>query len=695
MKYIKIFLLILCAVFIITSCDNSNNQAKLSESINSQYIKADFKAESNKFIYAVEDMFLFNVDENGLLYYITQDKQTFENVVNILDLNGSFVASHILSNTGIIFAMVVSNNIMYYMPVGYEASDSAIYSYDLKSKENKAICIIKNYTEITKLAIIGNKLYFIGIDADKATTYYDVYDYSDEFVYKGEVIKSLDLVSGELIDVYTELPLAFSETADGNIMIYAYDKAGGYYFTEYNTTIQKAGGKIYNNNIKMLTFFEAVSDKQIIYSKNQSLNASGIGQNETTTELINNLSALPYRTMIYKSGYLFYKLDKGINRVLMSELFRDTMPINMIYTDMWEFPENYGFKINKQEISYDEYALYVLSGDTSYDLYIVNSRHRMADNLRSKGAFYPLSGIPEAVEYINACFPYIKEAAMDKNNDIWMIPYKVRTISFSYNENLWSKYNLEINSVKTLSDLVDLLKQVADNNINETYSLNSFVVCEQYFYQLLHKNGGFNRDDFKAMAEYCYNNLNYLKSDVIAHQTTSTENESMHCPFFETNYGIDSEFMKEVIKNEDFDDIDTALDALYSGKTSSFCSLNNKHYRSKTLLTINEYEMNPITCEFFCVNPNSKNLDTTLYYISEFCKRKLNTKNTFTLKDRSMYDDRVLIQDHYDMFSNGYISFGMSNEIFIDDFEKFLRDEIMLDEYLNNIEFKLNAYLKE
>lgn len=46
-------------------------------------------------------------------------------------------------------------------------------------------------------------------------------------------------------------------------------------------------------------------------------------------------------------------------------------------------------------------------------------------HLREKGLFYPLNEVAGIQEYLDACFPYVKEAATDEDGNVWMLPVTV------------------------------------------------------------------------------------------------------------------------------------------------------------------------------------------------------------------------------------------------------------------------------
>ena len=101
------------------------------------------------------------------------------------------------------------------------------------------------------------------------------------------------------------------------------------------------------------------------------------------------------------------------------------------------------------------------------------------------------------------------------------------------------------------------------------------------------------------------------------------------------------------------------------------------------------------TVYFLAVNPKAKNLDVTLDYISDFCKYMVTQKDTFLLKDESLYTDTPIMKEYYEVYKEGEIVFSMEDELYWDVFWDYLDDEIGLEEMIEEMERKLRIYLGE
>lgn len=70
-------------------------------------------------------------------------------------------------------------------------------------------------------------------------------------------------------------------------------------------------------------------------------------------------------------------------------------------------------------------------------------------------------------------------------------------------------------------------------------------------------------------------------------------------------------------------------------------------------------------------------------------------KNSFSLKDKSTYDEDSYTQSLYNVYENSEIAFSVPWEIYRGDFEKYVSDGIDLEEFIAEADRKLSAYLNE
>lgn len=99
-------------------------------------------------------------------------------------------------------------------------------------------------------------------------------------------------------------------------------------------------------------------------------------------------------------------------------------------------------------------------------------------------------------------------------------------------------------------------------------------------------------------------------------------------------------------------------------------------------------------CVFLCVNPFSERLDETLEFISQLSKRLSENTDGFMLADKSLYIGEYA-QSLYAAYSSSAITFDVPSEIYRGGFERYCGGEITLDEFIEEADRKLAAYLNE
>lgn len=78
--------------------------------------------------------------------------------------------------------------------------------------------------------------------------------------------------------------------------------------------------------------------------------------------------------------------------------------------------------IESKKLSAEEFSLTVMSQDKNYDVCMINSSQDYSANIKSKGSFYPLNDVPGVAEYLDKCFPYVKEAAYTESGKYGCCP---------------------------------------------------------------------------------------------------------------------------------------------------------------------------------------------------------------------------------------------------------------------------------
>jgi hypothetical protein len=384
---------------------------------------------------------------------------------------------------------------------------------------------------------------------------------------------------------------------------------------------------------------------------------------------------MPEDGILYCGGFAFYlKPTKTGNnsgppitleRVRVSAHVSFAPPIQIISTGMSPDLSRGGHNINFFTLPPNEFALSILSGGVAYDIAYASSRQDFAYNLREKGSFYPLNDVPGVQEFLDGCFPYIRDAATDKNGDIWMLPVSVNVGAIIYHDENSKKAGLDFANAATVNDIVRNIEKGIEYDPTElNYRFLTTELLRESIFKYLRNSKTLNTPEFRQMAET-------LKGLI----GKGTHLGAMFPIMLEDRVTPNDNFL--------FDNY-----LLQTGENVS--GRNDLNVASVT----GTDGLSPADCVFLVVNPDSKNLENTLAYISSMCDTLMNKENGLMLVD-GIYTGSEYIKQLYSIYENSVIDFNISDEAFADVFDRYLRDEITLDQFITEADRKLRMYLNE
>ncbi len=573
----------------------------------------------------------------------------------------------------------------------YTFSRIILYSTDIKTGDSEEICCFENISSVYKIRTVGDKLYWIGTKKDAQPFEESILTSDDTLIYHfdlGNVFGYVDLNKGEIVETDISHPVAFSER-NGRIYVYNYEEGKGYQFYDYtaNAVICKT------NKIKNINDFEIINDNAdfvFTISNEQSpyvntLTFTGMDNTSGIIQLDDGI--FPHRFsaegdyLCLSGGENFSDNEHKVYKYYVGNVSTENPPIRVI-TDsdiVRNFPLfSCGYQIKKDKLSSGEFSLTVLSLDKNYDMVMLDSNESCASEIKSKGSFYPLNDIPGVKEYIDGCFPGLKEAATDENGDIWMLPVSVDVPVIRYNVK-----NCAEKGISFSSDLSDFI-----SNINKAYDYPEYFFCESYtvvrsmLTSYLSENDSFDTDVFRNIAGIIRKNYfnKALRNDS---KVSSAFSNKMFID--EEPWLPDSELYKEIY--------DKALFALTPYLSDQKNSIGDENLLAAPIPTVNG--VNSAFCTFISVNPNSEHLEETLLFIEKTVSRFANKKNGFTMADRTLYNDDPYTWSLYDIYANSKVFFTVPWEIYQDDFESYAKGMIELEDFIAEADRKLSAYLNE
>jgi len=685
---IKCTLLVCCiALSLITvSCKGVKNNEVIDFNIGNYEI----------FSYPLENVSSFDVDDNGNLYFpITYDTgryktvdsifdghpvdlPIYESMLYVVDKAGNTIANYIFDEEVTLYNVVYFKNAIYYTidSAKGNAEVPVLCKFDLTEEKKTELYVLNGFSSIKKMVEINGVLYILGYEKGLLGKQINLFDRSDDYVYSGEVIIAYNIETDAYSDFYSDLPISISKTPNNKLMIYSYDENGGYGFLKYTPENNSFSSKIYSD-FRMLYDFAMFSETEFIYS-NQFINrrviAADFTSKESIAELLDDIPLIS--GFICKNEY-FYYVDyddshrvKRINLTERLEL-RKLGTINIISAEyVYEAPISSGFNVNRQDIGYDDFALRVLSQDSNYEICAINSRQPFASAIRDKGSFYPLNGIKGVEEYIDACFPFIKSAATDKNGNIWMIPVAINPAVIVYNENLCKALGIDMSGGISAEQFINGVDSLYKNGKhNALYSVQAEFLTENLISQYLNAHNSFNTTSFKRLADL-------LKNKVFENYNAFNMSDEMARAYY----------------NGDYSDV-ALLTVNNTWQHSGLAS--NQNFRVAPFPYVDDNSVTIIDCVFLSVNPNAANLNAALAYISQIVNTLSNDENNLMLADNPLYESGEYFRGLREIYKNGAIRFSFDHSIFMNDFYSYIDNKLSLDRFISEADRKLRMYLNE
>ncbi len=546
---------------------------------------------------------------------------------------------------------------------------------DIDSGQTEDIAYFDEFSRFISFEISGDTAYVVGISDERAGIEGEYVDQLGSYQYNAEKLISVNLKSGEITESKVEYPVFGSSYGD-KYMVYAADK-DGYYFSDFN-----GENKTYND-LDNMACFEMIDSENFIFASNYNnmkgkLASGSFDPEDGTAEIIEDTYCVN-DSIKYKAGCTFVLCSDSetwtdkIIRLKNSEYLKPSNKIKFIST-MYnlESPFGCGYTIERSELDDESFSLAVLSQDRSYDICHINSKEDVSGNIRDKGSFYPLNEVEGVREYLDKCFPYIKDSAMTSDGEIWALPISVTTPIIMYNEEICSKAGVAFSGDMSLLQLIENAQTAYNGEYSGGYALQNYQLTQNVFFQYLAHNKSFDTEIFRNTAKLLCERANISAPSAVYPAYT----DEMSNLFFGNSDG----FLFSYIYNID----EQKSNADFCGKMHAIPTPN-----------INGSEKNAATCVYLAINPSSDNLEAALDYISSLCEYLGKMHNSFVLKDKAGYDDSVYVNDVYQIYENSEICFNISGEIFFGDYGNYCAGSISLDEFIAEADRKLSAYMNE
>ncbi len=567
-----------------------------------------------------------------------------------------------------------------------------VYEYDMSAKKLLQAYAAEDFSYIEKMEANADGIYLIG--SPKSGGEHISEKFTDEngnekyFEYDTKVIECINK-NGEFKNIEAVYPIAFTSKKDTGIIIYSFDETGGFYFTEFNGN--SFGEKKYNNSYRYLSdidLFGSGNDIIICGYTNHKLCAGTAEENSGVSDILENVSVYMPEDVKCTADNIFFKYGedifsdtKKISRIPAASA-KQRGKINVISSQfVAEMPFSNGYEINSEQLSADMFSTKILSMSDSFDISCFSSAAGYAKNMQSSGAYYALNDIEGVEEYLDNCFPYLKEACTNDRGDIWALPICVDIPVIVYNKNNCKSAGFDFDKNLSTDDLADIIYKANEDNLR--YDCIRYRFVESMMSQYLQNNDSFDTEQFRELAvfikEKC--SMDIFKYDPMIYSDMMGYN-------IYKKLGID-----DLVDSQQYNSIYFTL--LTTSEEQTAYLSEDENLSAVPLPKLSSGSSNNAMCTFLCINPGGENIENAKSYIGALTAELANKKNSLMLKSKSNYSDNDYCQALREIYSDGQIYFAVPSSIYYEGFDSYCAGGTDLETFIRDADEKMKIYLWE
>ena len=543
---------------------------------------------------------------------------------------------------------------------------SVLFSYDLVSETVTKIREFACFKQVLRILIGEEHIYLFGRDNGEIFIRKPFSGESADYVSHGEKIVRYTPSTKEEVTLGIAEPIDIALNEEGDLLIHA-NMEEGFRLLLYNAEMEAV--KVLNNTDGTGMFYFAYSPEEdsVLYVPSSD-----------TGLVCASLSDLKDVCVVYPWGF------QGDNNVLchngrvvclaandgtlvqfpLGEIKKENKTIRYIYTGSeWIDPYGCGYRMEKTEYTRDKLTLKLLALDDDFDLCLASSAYESAASLKKNGSFYPLNDVPGVQEYLDACFPYVREAATKEDGSIWMLPIQVDIPAFVFDTAMEDSIALPFTEDMTYEEFFAAQAALTEEQRKVAFYGN---FKKDFLYRYLHYNTSLDTEEFRKVMQLFIDNQELFQ-------------------------GYNSE-LRYVYKKGAYIYDCQAISIFLRG------SINSDSYgeaaRAYGYPGITKEDKNVGTCVFFVVNPESDNLEATLSYLEDLIDYQMNLTQRplyFQTPDESgdSYDGSL-----YELYKNGEITFYPEANL-TEGFEEVIEGKMDLEAFITETDRKLDMYYRE
>ena len=639
------------------------------------------------FSYSVsEKTYTITVDDEGRLYTVKSELPKFEktemniqeleqlkaiHTFEVYDTDGkSIMQKELKFGTGRAEQMLVVDGTIYCITP--DSMENFVYIIDTKEWNVMQSLELPGYQRVYNMVLLDDYLYVLGKTKGAASNGYNLHPDVILYNYLGEQISRINLKeeNPQMEKMKVDFPISIYATEQDTLMIYRYTEEHGFGFLEFDpTAMTLMEQEWYHTNYARNNVgscgdgYTYTTENKLYYGTTKGVQVQLLPDGVNLTE-----------PAVYRKGFAFFRNMEHpdvVKRVCVLDIIQENNEIRMLTNqNPNDFPYGCGYQMSTQPATTDEFALKVLAQDSDFDLFLLSSRQDCAYNLQKNGAFYALNDVEGVEQYLDACFPYIKELAVNEDGDIWMVPVGLAIPGMIYNKEFCEENGVEYVQMDYL-EFLSFMKKV-ESEEPDLASMAVVTLLEELFMQYLTRHDSFDTDIFRS----CISRLREIYAEYGEWGTNDVYGQSLSEGTIEDFY------------------LDYAVYSAWFAKVAERIK-DSEGYGISGIPRIADGIGNVGTITILAVNPQSENLEDTLKYITDFCNYMVTKQDSFVLADESMYTDTPFIREQYRLYANGAVDFRIDSEVYLDDFISYVKGEVELEDAIAEAERKMKIYKGE
>ena len=640
--------------------------------------------ESDFMQYEDENIQAYTVDEEGSLYIVGMAKTNCNhgtdaasavehskclNTIYLYkyDLEGNMVFSHDFDDSIFLIDGIAVNENKIFLTVpssNDQGTCLSLYVYHMDTDIMEHLYDFNAFEYAKQIIYLENRIYILG--QNHFMRLGDSNDFKGAYKSKGEKLVYYSFEDNKGYDIGVNIPISMSPCDDGTLLINSYLDNEGYCLLKYDSKIDSIK-VVASFDTGLFQYFASCGNgNKLIYISHMNLRGlviSDIKSTEVEAEIYSDATTFNFGIYHVKGQVYCMTKSRAIVRITLDKYCKENPVIKYISPEnQVGEPFGCGYSMKRSELEEDKFALKLLSQDKDYDLCFMNTSSSFSYNIRKNGVFYPLNNVEGIGAYLDSCFPYVKEVAINENGDIWMLPIGVDIPGLVVNKEVVAKENIGLKNNMTYEEFY----QVQDKMTQELYQkadCSPFLLYQSFFAQFFNKQTGLD--------------YNLLRSKMkLFHKYDS------RLPYGNSFYP-DDEFLYDYCKSAFFYEVTLNL------------TTQERNLEVYAMPKLNATDKNIGTCSFLAVNPNSKNLKETLAYLADLISYTMEQDKIPLHFKQPVKEEGTLRQSIYDLYKNGEITFYMDRDVYVDGFFDVVENGADIEEYIKETKRKLDKYLNE